>query len=260
LNGGAQIKFIGTGSGRTSLKRNHSSFIINSSGFNLLIECGDGISKALLTADIEFDSINAILLSHLHPDHIAGLTSLLVQMKQKKRERPLVIYVFKDLIHQVKQLLSYQYQFPGRYKFDIRFNGFDYDIVTGITPGINFIARSNSHLSDLIKDSVGSEISFSSSSFLFEINNRPLFYTGDIGYEKDLYLFNDYDVELMISETTHVNPSEITNAFRALKAKELYLTHFSDDEEERIISGFKSLKSDSAERIIYAFDGLTFFV
>ncbi|MEO8398834.1 MAG: MBL fold metallo-hydrolase, partial [Ignavibacteriaceae bacterium] len=76
----AKIKFIGTGSGKTSLKRFHSSFLILNESYNLLVDTGDGISKALLLQNINYNSIDGILISHLHPDHYTGLPLLLVQM------------------------------------------------------------------------------------------------------------------------------------------------------------------------------------
>ena len=70
------ITFIGTGSGEASLKREHSSILISSEKFNLLIDTGDGISKAILKAGIDFNSINGIIFTHLHPDHYSGLAVL----------------------------------------------------------------------------------------------------------------------------------------------------------------------------------------
>jgi len=76
-----EIKFVGTGSGKTLLKRYHSSFLIKTEAYNLLVDAGDGISRALLNQKVTFDSINGILISHLHPDHYSGLPSLIIQMK-----------------------------------------------------------------------------------------------------------------------------------------------------------------------------------
>ena len=91
------IVFVGTSSGKTSLKRFHSSLLVKSHSFNLLIDCGDGTSKALLSQGISIDLIDGILFSHLHPDHSAGFPSLIVQMKQLKRVKKLKIFCHKNL-------------------------------------------------------------------------------------------------------------------------------------------------------------------
>ena len=88
-----KIKFLGTGSGKTSLNRYHSSLLISSSKYNLLVDCGDGISKAILAQNIDFNSINSVLISHFHSDHFSGLPSLITQMKLSSRKNELKIFV-----------------------------------------------------------------------------------------------------------------------------------------------------------------------
>jgi ribonuclease Z len=85
------IIFLGTGSGKTSLKRHHSSLLISSQKHNLLVDCGDGISSALIKQNISFCSIGAILISHMHADHYSGLASLITQMKLVGRKETLTI-------------------------------------------------------------------------------------------------------------------------------------------------------------------------
>ncbi len=98
----SEIKFIGTGSGKISLNRFHSSFLISTEKFNLLVDAGDGISKALLIQKIDFNSIDGILISHLHADHFSGLPSLIAQMKMNNREKDLSIFANENLINFIK--------------------------------------------------------------------------------------------------------------------------------------------------------------
>jgi ribonuclease Z len=256
LTSETKIKFLGTGSGRTSLKRFHSSLIISCDDLNYIVDCGDGTTRALLTQQIDFNSIDGIILTHMHPDHFAGLASLLVQMKMGKREKPLTIHLYKEFIDPVKQILYYQFVFLNRYKFDIRFTGFDYDIMTRLSENMYFMARNNSHLDDMIKDAGIVKINFSSSSFLFKINNNVLLYTGDIGKVNDLYIFNDFNIDMMISDATHITPAEIITAINSFSVKKLYLTHISDDEEEKIVSYFKTPLATTTTKIIIAEDGM----
>ena len=110
-----KVIFTGTGSGKASLKRNHSSFLISTRSYNLLVDAGDGISKALLSARIPFNSITGILLTHLHADHYSGLASLIVQMKMNKRKEQLDIFVHKDISGTVRNFIyqSYLYKVPS---------------------------------------------------------------------------------------------------------------------------------------------------
>ncbi len=67
-----KIRFLGTGS--ISSLSNPSAFLIND---NFLIDCGNGIHKALLRNDVNLKKIKYILITHLHGDHIFDIPFLL---------------------------------------------------------------------------------------------------------------------------------------------------------------------------------------
>ena len=93
-----KLKFIGTSSGQTSLNRNHSSLFFQLGSTNILIDAGDGISKALLHQNVDHSLIDKIIISHFHSDHLAGLPSLLTQMIIAKRRKAIEIYTHKSLL------------------------------------------------------------------------------------------------------------------------------------------------------------------
>ncbi len=253
-----EIKFIGTGSGKISLNRFHSSFLIFTKKFNLLVDAGDGISKALLLQKIDFNSIDGILISHLHADHYTGLPSLIAQMKMINRTKDLTIFVNENLINFIEELINRSYIFLERLGFKIHFSGFNNDDVIHINDNFNFLPKQNSHLDEYVKYDKQNKLDFSCSSFLFKINKSDVFYTSDISGKEDLYLFRDFKIDCIISECTHVNLEDIILAFNQLKAKRLYLTHISDEVEGHL----SKLKSSSTKEdvIVAAFDGLTFSV
>jgi ribonuclease Z len=120
-----KIKFLGTGSGQTSLNRFHSSFLISSSNHNLLVDCGDGISKAILKQNINFNSIDSILISHFHADHFAGLPSLLTQMKLSSRKNDLTIFVHSSEKDFLEDFIFHSYLFKERMTFNLKIISFD---------------------------------------------------------------------------------------------------------------------------------------
>lgn len=248
------LVFIGTSSGKTSLKRYHSSILINYNNYKVLVDCGDAVSRALLSSKIDPNTIDSLVISHFHPDHISGLGSLITQMKLTKREKPLSIYTHPDFVSTIKFFLYNQYLFINKIKFGIRFHSFTFDEKTDLVKNLSFISRRNSHLDGNINDAGMGRISFDSASFLFMINKKNVFYTGDIGKEEDLYLFTDYKIDIMISETTHEEPATIIKVFNELDAEKLYLTHIADEDEEKILNAIKEIKN---ENVYDAFDGLS---
>ncbi|MEE9450779.1 MAG: MBL fold metallo-hydrolase, partial [Ignavibacteriaceae bacterium] len=184
-----ELTFIGTGSGKASLKRDHSSILISSKQFNLLVDAGDGISKAFLKVGIDFNSLNGIIFSHLHPDHYTGLAALIVQMKLYKRTEPLTIFIHEELLDVIKNFLINSYLFPERLGFKINYEPFTIKKSFLINEEIEVLADQNSHLIELTEYENYSNISFACLSFLFKVGEKRIHYTGDIGKRDDLYLF-----------------------------------------------------------------------
>jgi ribonuclease BN (tRNA processing enzyme) len=70
------IQFLGTG-GAFDLEFGNSSAIINLDGENILIDCGFSVfPKLVKTGLIEY--LDKILITHLHDDHVGGLSSLIL--------------------------------------------------------------------------------------------------------------------------------------------------------------------------------------
>jgi len=251
----ASIKFIGTGSGRTSLKRNHSSLLISVENYNLLVDAGDGVSKALLSLKVDYNSIDGILFSHLHPDHYTGLPSLIVQMKMNKREKDLKIFIHEGLQNIIQDFIYRSYLFPEKLKFEINFEKFVENKTVTVSDSLNFIAKQNSHLDEYLTFADKEKLSFFSPSFLFNTGGKNIYYSGDISSKEDMYLFSDYKLDLMISEITHIEMKDLIEAFRKLNPKKLFLTHIGEKDENSFINIKKSLTANECNRILLASDG-----
>lgn len=249
--------FIGTASGKASKSRFHSSILISTSIYNLLIDAGDGIPKAFLIHNIDFNSINGILLTHLHPDHYTGLASLIVQMKMYGRKNDIDVFVSAELEKVIKSFITNSYLYPDRLGFDINYHSFNNGKLFKISDEINFISRQNSHLASVAVIKKNSGQSFSCSSFLFNVGDKKIFYTSDVGSEKDLNLFDDYTYSYLVSETTHIQPEIITNkAVKDNSNPQIILTHYSDEDVADIGKFIANLGTDLKSRLILAFDGL----
>ncbi len=251
-----KIQFVGTGSGKTSLKRFHSSLLITSAEYNLLIDCGDGISKALLFNNISYNSINGILITHLHPDHYSGLAALLIQMKINNRSSGMDIYIHESNLEYLQRFIYNSYIFIERLGFELKFISFEEDRKWEINNSLKLTAKQNSHLAAYKEFDTKNELGFSCISLLLEDDNVTVFYTGDIGDKEDLFLFKDKKIDIFISEMSHVEIEDILNAFRMQKISKLYLTHISDVDEIKIHEIFKLIPNGEKDKIFLTFDGL----
>ncbi len=254
-----KLIFIGTGSAIESLNRFHSSFLIQTNNYNLLVDAGDGISKALLNRKIDYHAINGIIFTHFHPDHFSGLGGLIVQMEILQRKNSLQIFTHKKLIPFVKDYLHLSYLFEKRISFDIEFIGFNHSEMFGVSDDIRVKSKNNTHIDVYKEYDEENKNYFSSSSFLFFLNGKKLFYSGDVGCRDDLLLFSDEKLDYMITEITHISGEDILEAVKLLHPSKLFLTHISDDDTrklEKIISNTSAINLPAYEAV----DGLKFTI
>ncbi|MHB1688010.1 MAG: MBL fold metallo-hydrolase [Ignavibacteriaceae bacterium] len=247
-----KIIFVGTASGKTSLKRNHSSILISTQNYNLLVDVGDGISKALLALNIPFNTIDGILLTHLHADHYSGLASLIVQMKMNKRKERLDIFVYQDIAVVIKNFLYQSYLFEEKLNFELNFILLEEDISYLVNENFNLKFRQNSHLDEYRQYDHLQKLKFPCGSFLFTVSDKNIFYSGDVGREKDLHLFDDFKLHFAISEITHVEIEDVIKFFHLTKPGKLFLTHIGDE-----VDPTNLIPLSDKEKIISAYDGLT---
>lgn len=249
-----KIIFLGTGSGKTSLKRHHSSLLISSSNHNLLVDCGDGVSSAILKQNISFSSIDSILISHLHADHYSGLASLITQMKLQKRKEPLSIYIHKSLKDFIENYLTRSYLFRERMDFELSIIPFETEKEIQITESFYFTSKHNSHLEKYRKNDPTNKLSYASLSFLFKDKNTSVIYTGDVGSTQDLYIFND-KVDWFITEVSHIDLNDLSVLFKKNNSKLIILTHIDDESEELVKTFLNSLSNDQKLQFLVVSDG-----
>lgn len=249
-----KLQFIGTGSGITSLKRDHSSILIDSDISKILIDCGDGISKALLKNRIDFNSIDSIIFTHYHPDHISGISSLINQMKMNDRKNELTVYTHKDLIDPLKQYLNSCYLFEEVFVFNLHFTAYEFNENFIIDKNISFIAKQNSHVRNKYNTNSIPPEQFVSSSLLFNLGDEKLIYTSDISTKEDLFLFENVKPKIFITETTHIDRDWVHGIVVYYHPEKIYLTHISDEDEPEITKYLQNQTFPHSTEVLMAED------
>ena len=85
------VCLLGTGGVMPLPGRWLSSLLIKYNGRMILIDCGEGTQIPLKMTKWGFKSIDAILFTHYHADHIAGLPGLLLTIGNSGRIEPLTL-------------------------------------------------------------------------------------------------------------------------------------------------------------------------
>src|ERR1700687_4070709 len=107
-----EIRFLGSGDAFGSGGRYNTCFVVTAAETRFLIDCGASSLIALKRFGVEPNSIDTILVSHLHGDHFGGLPFFLLDAHLvSRRTRPLTGAAppgFRDRLHQAQEVF-----FPG---------------------------------------------------------------------------------------------------------------------------------------------------
>src|SRR3989442_1622529 len=112
---------FGVGDGTASAARNHSSYLFGFDTVNLLIDCGEPISRSFKSSGLSYDTIDRLFLSHLHSDHFGGLFMLLQGFWLEQRRKELPVHLPAEGIEPLRQMLRAAFLFDEILPFRLSF-------------------------------------------------------------------------------------------------------------------------------------------
>lgn len=86
------VCLLGCGGMMPLPQRRLTALLVRHTGKMILIDCGEGTQVGIKQAGWGFKPIGAILFTHYHADHIAGLPGLLLTIANSERKEPLQLY------------------------------------------------------------------------------------------------------------------------------------------------------------------------
>ena len=214
-----KIKILGIAPGMPQIGFNHASVFVEFNGNCILLDCGEGVSRRLLEEKITPEKVDAIIISHFHPDHCCGIYLLLQMWILQKRKKSLTIYlpenisVFEDSL---KLFYLFRERFPFQLNLEICENlNKEYEEILSIQ---------NDHMKGykdyLERDSVQMMRSY---SFLIKDDKSSFLYSSDLESTAWLkqYLNN---LDLLILESFHPSNEQIFELANSFKGK-IILNH-----------------------------------
>jgi len=237
-----KIQFIGSGDAFGSGGRLNTCFMVDAADTRFLIDCGATSLVGLNRCGVDPDSIDMILLSHLHGDHFGGVPFLLVQAHSvTKRSRPLLIVGPRTTQQRIMESLAMLY--PGAesnsWRFDLHFEEYEVEQVWTAGP-VSLTAFQAVH-----KAGDGPAC-----ALRVTVEGKTVTYSGDGGWSEDLGRAASGAV-LFIAETNfydkpvkfHMNLVTLMEHLDDIAVRRLILTHMDEDMLDRV----KSLDFETAE-------------
>ncbi|MFA5498287.1 MAG: MBL fold metallo-hydrolase [Candidatus Cloacimonadia bacterium] len=211
---------LGTATGIPTLGKSHSSVYVETCDLRLLLDCGEGTSQKVLKHQLDGNHLDAIAISHNHPDHMSGIFMLLQLLYLQGREKTLYLFL-PEKLEFFKQMLDTFYLFPERFKFKLVID--DIENLNQYIPEVNPIK--NNHLIGYRKviEKHSLDNKMNSYSFLVSQGNTRLMYTSDL---QDVHYIEDYldNIDALIVDALHPKHTELVNIIDRFD-KKLILTH-----------------------------------
>jgi ribonuclease BN (tRNA processing enzyme) len=220
-----RVTFVGSGDSFGSGGRFNTCILVDAPGIRFCIDFGASSLIALERLGIPHNTIDTILLTHLHGDHCGGIPFLLVDaMLAAKRDRPLTIAGPKDTTQRLKSVAAAL--MPGMEvmvpKFPLSY--IDLPLLQDMKIGLLQVTTYPAvHTSET-----------NPTSIRVEVADKVIAYTGDSEWTQQIPVLAD-GADLFIAECYffkkpvrfHLNYPDITMHRQEIRAKRMVLTHLS---------------------------------
>lgn len=87
-----RVTLLGTGCPIVDTNRFGPATLVRSEQASILVDCGSGVTQRLLASGCPGRDVDALLLTHLHTDHLVDLYQLVVSSWHQGRDRPQRIF------------------------------------------------------------------------------------------------------------------------------------------------------------------------
>jgi len=250
------IKFLGTSDGLPSTDRYHASLLLRLAGRSILLDCGEPCSHSLKRTGVNFNSIDAVSITHTHSDHVSGFPMLLQSMWLERRTRPLPVWLPRGAIRPLQQWLRTCYLFDEELPFRIHWRALTETTAMRIGE-VRWRACRTTHL-DHTRSRFAKKyprVGFDVFCLCFERGSKRIAYSGDLGEPQDLGPLCAKPIDVLVVELAHFHPDKLVTFLQSRKIRHVVITHMSHPVRARLREVKAQLRSLRPKKITYASDG-----
>jgi ribonuclease BN (tRNA processing enzyme) len=223
------IQMLGTGNAFSKVYDNNNA-LMYSNHFTLMVDCGITGPAALYRLGKTFADVDAILITHIHGDHVGGLEEFAFQMKFVYNRKP-VLYVPRALAEPL-----WEHTLKGGLSQEAWSSIHDFFEVIELDEGKPYAIHDGMNVELIRTKHIPGKISY---SLLF---NDRFFYTADMRFEGDLLRRLVYekgcetifhDCQLGGEGVVHASLSDLLSLPDDIQER-MYIMHYPDNRDEYI--------------------------
>lgn len=222
-----KLTILGSGDFRPDAPLASAGYVVEAGDTTLKLDFGRGNLIRMAEAGIDWKKMSAILISHIHPDHIGDVMQYLQAFT-----------LFRD-----QRKLDRDIPFYGPKGFPAYFDHFRRSVQTSWThiPEVKEIIDERFTVGDFTISALTMKHSQVNNGYRIEHGGKVLCYTGDTEINDNLLeLARNADVLLTEcssrnSDTLngHMRPTDIARVAREANVRHIVLTHYPAEEHER---------------------------
>ena len=102
----AVLHLLGTGAAASDERRTTTMLAVEEAGRVVLIDCGGDVVQRALASGIDPDAIDALIVTHEHPDHAGGFALFMERIWLLGRKRPIPVIGIEPALRQARRVLE----------------------------------------------------------------------------------------------------------------------------------------------------------
>ena len=241
-----QATLLGTGCPIVHPQRGGAATLIQHGNASLMIDCGSMATQRLVEAGTNGAALDALLLTHLHSDHLVDLYQLIVSSWHQGRARPWPVYAPAPVLRHVEGLMAlWAEERAQRIAFEERGSTAGFEIEPREVGGGDHFSVSGIEVETVEVAHAPVEPAL---GFVFWADGKSIVHSGDTarcaalieaGRGADLLIHEVYlhrqddGAKMRKTASYHTLSSEVGGVARDMGARALALTHFVPPEFDR---------------------------